>query len=45
MEARTGLAGRSPGPGPGPSAAHDPATDIPVYATDILAYFPRPYLP
>jgi hypothetical protein len=26
-------------------AAHDPATDIPVYATDILAYFSRPYLP
>src|ERR1017187_3061407 len=31
--------------GPGPSAARDLATDIPVYATDILAYFPRPYLP
>jgi hypothetical protein len=26
-------------------AAHDLATDIPVYATDILAYFSRPYLP
>jgi hypothetical protein len=31
--------------GPRSSAARDLATDIPVYATDILAYFPRPYLP